>query len=92
MIEVFLHGTFAEAQIIGDLLVGFRFGNKSYNLLFAEREGVTWFVHRPALGLAAGMTSVLFSAGVKTVPASGTTPRRRCTSAGPSNIHFIHNN
>src|SRR5271165_4462905 len=90
MIEVLLHSTFAEAQIAGDLLVGLGFANESHNLLFAEREGVTWFVDGLALGSAARRTSVLFSARVKGVPATRTTPRHRCASGGQRNIRLLH--
>ena len=85
MIEVFLHGTFAEAQIVRDLLVGFGFGNESYNLLFAEGEGEARLVEGPALRCTACRTSVLFAAGVKTVLATSTTPRPSCASGGHRN-------
>src|ERR1039457_6669410 len=90
MIEVLLHSTFAEAQIVGDLLVGLGFANESHNLLFAEREGVTWFVDGLALGSAARRTSVLFSACVKGIPATRTTPRHRCAPGDQRNIRLLH--
>jgi len=91
MIEVFLHGTFGKAKIVSDLLVGLGFGDESHNLLFAEGEGLTWSVDSPALGRAACGTSVLFSAAVKTGPATSTTPGRRPAYATRRNIQLVHN-
>ena len=89
MVEVFLHRTFAEAQIEGDLLICLRFGDESYDLLFTEREGVARSMDRPAPGLAAGRTSVLSSASVKTAPATSATPGHGC-EGGHRNIRFLH--
>jgi hypothetical protein len=77
--------------MVGDLFVGFRFGNESDNLLLAEREGVPWFVDGLGPGCAACGTSVLFSAGVKTVSATSTTSRQRCASRGQRDINLFHN-
>lgn len=60
VVEVFFHGTFREAQVIGDFLVGFGFGDERYDLTFpkGERAGVA---DETGLGPAAGGTGVLFS-------------------------------
>jgi hypothetical protein len=75
VIEVFLYGAFTEAEIVGDLLIRFRFGNEAYNLLFPERKDLTLFAKGPVLGCPACGTCVLFSEGVKAVPAASTAPR-----------------
>jgi hypothetical protein len=91
VIDIFLHSAFAQVQIVRDLLIGFGLGNERNNLSFAEGEGVTWLGNGPALGCAACRTSVLFSAGMKTIPASSTTPRHECASGGHCNINLFHN-
>ena len=91
VIEVFLHRTFAKTEIVGDLLVGFGFGNKSYNLSLAKGKGVTGLGDVSAFGCTASQASVLFSLRVKSVPASSTTPGYGCATRGDSDINFLHN-
>src|SRR5580692_856529 len=70
MIEILLHRAFAEAQIVGDLLIGFGFSDKRHNLLFAERERVAGLLGRRQLRFPACSASVLFAASVKAGPAT----------------------
>jgi hypothetical protein len=75
MIEILLDSAFAEAQIVGDLLVGFGFGNEGNNLLFPEGQGMTRFADGSYLRSAASRADVLLSPSVKAVPAASATTR-----------------
>jgi hypothetical protein len=52
---------------------------------------VPCLLNRPALGCAAPRTGVLFSAGLKTVPATSTTPGYRRVSNGNCIVNLFHN-
>jgi hypothetical protein len=74
--QVLLDRPFGKAQVIGNLLVGFRLADQRHDLLLAERElGVLGRLRDRYRGFAASRATILSSGGAKTRSTACATPR-----------------